>query len=154
MASMKWVKTGAAAAVAAAAVLPILASPAVAAPAGPKGEVTVLPVFPAGELCDFPVEISVNDATKLHTGPGAIFSTGTLTATITNLESKNVRTFNISGPTFKNGTLTGPALVLQPASARLGPAFLIVNRGRVTFTENNTIATIQGSQIDVCEVLA
>ncbi|MCA1709508.1 MAG: hypothetical protein LC808_42005, partial [Actinobacteria bacterium] len=83
-----------------------------------------------------------------------IYSTGSLTATITNESSGETQTFNISGPTFNDGTLTGPALILQPASAGVGPAFLIVNKGRVTFTENNTIATIKGSTTDVCEVLA
>ena len=152
MVSMKWVQTGAVAA--AAALLPLfLPMAAAAAPAVPKGETFELS-SPEGELCNFPVRIVVNDATKLHDGPGAIFSTGSLTATITNESSRETQTFNISGPTFKDGTLTGPALILQPASANVGPAFLILNKGRVTFTENNTIATITGSTTDVCEVLA
>lgn len=153
MVSMKSVQTRAVAV--AAAVLPmLLPMTATAAPAGPNGQTYELS-YPEGELCNFPIRIVVNDATKLHTGPGAILSTGSLTATITN-ESPGgkTQTFNISGPTFKDGTLTGPALVLQPASLDVGPTFLIVNKGRVTFTENNTIATITGSTTDVCEVLA
>lgn len=148
---MRWVQTGAVAATVA--LLPTLMPTAAAAAPPPRGETTTL-TFPSGELCDFPVTIVVNDATKLHPGPGAVFSTGTLTATITNDATGETQTFNVSGPTFKNGTLTGPALVLQPASAGLGPAFLIVNKGRVTFTENNTIATITGNTTDVCAVLA
>jgi hypothetical protein len=150
MVSIRWVQT---AAVAPAAALLLMLLPTTAGAAPPPGQ-TFTADFAKGELCGFPVHFLVNDRTKLHTGPGAVYSTGPLTATITNQDTGKTQTFNISGPTFKNGTLTGHALVLQPASRNIGPAFLILNKGRVTFTENNTIATITGSTTDVCAVLA
>lgn len=77
-----------------------------------------------------------------------------LSVTATNLDSGASRTFNASGPTFRNGTLTGNALIGQPASRGVGPAFLIINRGRVTFNSDDTIRTITGSHIDVCAALS
>jgi len=109
---------------------------------------------PAGEYCAFPLQFSVLDGSKLHKDSSALFSTGPLSVTITNLDSGAAQTFNVSGPTFRDGTLTGKALVGQPLSRGVGPAFLLINSGRVTFTDNNTIDTITGSRIDVCSVLS
>lgn len=130
--------------------MPSLAS---AAPAVP-GAVPQVADFPAGEFCSFPIEVAFRDGTKLHKDSSRVFSTGPLSVTATNLDSGASRTFNASGPTFRNGTLTGNALIGQPASRGVGPAFLIINRGRVTFNSDNTIRTITGSQIDVCAALS
>lgn len=137
---------------AASAAVSIAPSAATAAPAVPGAEPVVFSV-PAGEYCAFPLQFSFLDGSKLHKDTNALFSTGPLSVTITNLDSGAAQTFNASGPTFRDGTLTGNALVGQPLSRGVGPAFLLINRGRVTFTNNNTIDTITGSQIDVCSVL-
>ena len=123
-----------------------------AAPAVPSAEPVVL-TFPAGELCAFPVELALLDGTRLNAGP-ALFSNGPLSITVTNLATGAAQTFNASGPTFADGTLTGTALIAQAASRNVGPPFLILNRGRVTFTANNTIQSITGDQIDICAALA
>ena len=131
-----------------------LAAPAssTAAPAVPGAQPVVFDA-PAGEYCAFAVRFTLRDGTRLHDGEGAIFSTGPLSVTFTNLDSGAARTFNASGPTFADGTLTGNAVIGQPSSRGVGPAFLIVNRGRARFTSQNTIDTITGSQIDVCAAL-
>ena len=126
---------------------------AAAAPAVPGAESQVVD-FPAGEYCTFPIELSFLDGTKLHSDSSSVYSTGPLSLTATNLDSGKARTFNASGPTFRDGTLTGTALIGQPASRDAGPPFLIINRGRVTFNSDNTIRTITGSQIDVCGALS
>ncbi len=122
------------------------------APAVPGAEPIVFDA-PAGEYCAFAVRFSVRDGTKLHDTAGVIFSTGPLSVTFTNLDSGAAQTFNASGPTFRDGTLTGNAVIGQPLSRAVGPAFLVINRGRATFTAQNTINTITGSQIDVCAAL-
>jgi hypothetical protein len=127
-------------------------SAAPAAPAVPGAEPVVL-TFPAGEFCAFPIEVTLLDGTRLHKDGSRLFSTGPLSVTVTNLDTGVAATFNASGPTFADGTLTGTALIGQPASRNVGPAFLIINRGRVTFTANSTINTITGSQIDICAAL-
>jgi hypothetical protein len=127
-------------------------SAARAAPAVPGAE-PVAVTFPAGEFCAFPIEVTLLDGTRLHNDGSRLFSTGPLSVTVTNLATGVAATFNASGPTFADGTLTGTALIGQPASRKVGPAFLIINRGRVTFTANSTIDTITGSQIDVCAAL-
>jgi hypothetical protein len=110
----------------------------------------------AGELCDFPVRIVVNDNTKIvENDASQVYSTGAIKITVTNTEPDGrTKGYNISGPTFDNGTLTGPALILQPASAGLGDPFLIINYGRVTFNEDRSIDTIIGKQTDICAQLA
>ena len=139
--------------VAAASVAAIAApSAAPAAPAVPGAEPVVL-TFPANELCAFPIEVALLDGTRLHNDGSRLFSTGPLSVTVTNLNTGVAQTFNASGPTFADGTLTGTSLIAQPASQNVGPAFLILNRGRVTFTANHTIKTITGSQIDICAAL-
>jgi hypothetical protein len=127
----------------------VASGPAAAAPAVPGAEPSTIEA-PAGEYCPFAIEVTFRDGTKLHKEGSALFSTGPLSVTVENVATGASATFNASGPTFADGTLTGTALIGQPASAHVGPAFLIINRGRVTFTASNTIATIQGSQIDIC----
>jgi hypothetical protein len=141
----------------AAAIIPGIAG---AAPAVPKAQPVTL-VFPAGELCPFPVEIVVLDGTKIHdTGNGDIIVAGPLSATVTNLTTGATRTYNASGPLFfRSGpdvptVGTGPQLILQPASREVGPPFLIYTTGRVTFTPNFTIASLTGHVTDVCAELS
>jgi len=129
-----------------------LPSSAIGAPAVPGVDPIVFDA-PAGEFCAFPIELSLLDGTKLQSGAGVVVSTGPLSVTVTNLATGISQTFNASGPTFRDGTLTGTAIIGQPLSRGVGPAFLIINRGRVTFTPQNTINTITGSQIDVCAAL-
>jgi hypothetical protein len=110
-------------------------------------------------VCDFGVAIFLDDGTKLHENDGQVLSTGPLTATIVNLETGKEKTYNISGPTFAGGILTGPTLIFQRADFNLpdlgfGEYFLIINYGRVTFNADTTIKTISGKQTDVCAELA
>jgi len=87
--------------------------------------------------------------------------TGPARITFTNTETDVSRTYNISGPAFIDTTsgpnglvLTGPALILQPASIHPEDPFLITASGRVSFTEHNTIDSIQGRIThDICAEL-
>jgi hypothetical protein len=150
---------GAAAVLASVAV--IIPGVAGAAPAVPKGETTTTD-YPAGELCAFPVRITtVYGQTAHDTGQGDTLVTGPFTATVTNLTTAATRTFNVSGPTLvRTGpdvstAVTGPNLILQPASRNVGPPFLIYTTGRVTFTPTNfTIASRTGNVTDVCADLS
>jgi hypothetical protein len=142
------------------ALLVILAVPtaALAAPKVPGAEPVVLD-FQAGELCSFPVQFTILDGQRLHEDQGTVILTGPLTVTVTNGASDASQTFNASGPTLvepRSGALvlTGPSIILQPASAGLGEPFLIYNLGRVVFTANNTIASITGKTVDICAALS
>src|SRR3954470_3678679 len=129
---------------------------ATAAPAVPGADLVTAVDAPAGELCSFPVLIQVRDGTRLHdSGHGAVFSTGPLVAVVTNETTHASLTLNISGPTLVDRStgrtiLVGRELILQPASRNIGPPFLLVNSGRVTFTEQNTIATRTGKVRNIC----
>jgi hypothetical protein len=139
------------------ALLVILAVPtaALAAPKVPGAEPVVLTFTGEDRVCSFPVQLTILDGTRLRPGQGMVIVTGPLTVTVTNLDSGASQTFNASGPTFNEGqVLVGPAIILQPASAGLGEPFLIYNRGRVVFTENNTIASITGETVDICAALS
>jgi hypothetical protein len=116
-------------------------------------------IFPAGELCAFEVGITPFGAQRTHDiGKGAILSTGKFTATVTNKATGATQTYNISGPSFGRGevptAVTGPNLILQPASRNVGPAFLIYTTGRVNFTPEFTIASRTGRVTDVCAALS
>ena len=126
-----------------------------AAPAVPGGEVTEF-TLPAGEYCPFAVELTLVSNEKTHdSGHGDVVYTGALRGTAKNLASGVVRTYNLSGPGFDEGnTITGPQLIGQPASRNVGPPFLIVNYGRVTFTPDFTIASRTGSFTDICADLS
>ncbi len=131
-----------------------------AAPVIPGGEPVELD-FPAGELCAFPVKLTIVSGQQAHdTGQGDIIVTGPFTATVTNMTTGATQTYNISGPTFvEQGeeiptAVTGPNLILQPASRNVGPAFLILTTGRVTFTPDFTIASRTGAVTDVCAALS
>jgi len=126
-----------------------------AAPPVPGGETTVL-TLPAGEYCAFAIELTLVSNEKTHdSGHGDVVYTGALRGTAKNLASGVVRTYNLSGPGFDEGnTITGPQLIGQPASRNVGPPFLIVNYGRVTFTPDFTIASRTGSFTDICADLS
>jgi hypothetical protein len=116
-------------------------------------------IFPAGELCAFEVGLTPFGDQKTHDiGKGVILFTGRLTATVTNKETGATQSFNISGPTLGRGevptAVTGPNLILQPASRNVGPAFLIYTTGRVNFTREFTIASRTGRVTDVCAALS
>jgi hypothetical protein len=109
----------------------------------------------AQRVCaNFDVAVFLVDGTKSHENDGRVLFTGPLTATIVNLDTGKAKTYNISGPTFDGGILTGPAVIFQPADAGLGDPFLIINYGRVTFNANTSIKTISGKQTNVCAELA
>lgn len=142
------------------ALLVILTVPAaaLAVPKVPGAEPIVLD-FPAGEFCSFPIQLSILDGQRLHQGPGTVVLTGPFVVTVTNLASGASQTFNASGPTLvepRNGAvvLVGPAIIAQPASRGVGEPFLIYHRGRAVFTENNTIASITGTTVDICAALS
>jgi hypothetical protein len=138
------------------------ATQSLAAPAVPNGETSVIDA-PADELCPFAVSIEVVSAAEERPGStdDNLIFTGPARITVTNTETDVSRTYNISGPTFIDTTtgpnglvLTGPALILQPASFGLGDPFLITTSGRVSFTEDNTIDRIQGRIAhDICAEL-
>lgn len=139
-----------------------LSGTASAVPAVPKADLVVAVEAPSGELCSFPVVIRLRDGTRPHdSGKGVAFLTGPLVAVVSNgtvgNEIKSV-TLNISGPTLIDRStgrliLVGPALILQPASRNVGPPFILLNFGRVTFTDQNTIATRTGTFRDICAEL-
>ena len=143
------------------ALLVILAVPtaALAAPKVPGAEPFELTFEGKDRVCSFDVLLTILDGTRLHEDQDIVISTGPLTVTVTNLDSGASQTFNASGPTFNNGqVLTGPAIILQPASLNVGEPFLIYHRGRVVFTANNdgilTIASITGETVDICAALS
>jgi hypothetical protein len=126
---------------------------------------TAAPVIPGAQpfdvffvddhrVCSFDVKLSIVDGTNLHKDTSPVFSTGPLVVTATNIDTGRAKTYNISGPTFRNGTLTGPALIIQPADAGLGDPFLIVNDGRVIFNTNFSIKTSTGHRTNICTDIA
>jgi hypothetical protein len=123
---------------------------------------------PASFGCDFPLRFELTGKTKMIELPdgGFILTAPGQNVTVTNLDTpENQATFNITGSTFasapdENGfvdyVITGRNLALDPAG-------LFLNKGRFTFTldesdpENIRIVTPQegeGQAIDVCELLS
>src|SRR3954454_19038981 len=125
-----------------------------AAPTVPGGSTFTL-TFPAGEICSFPISLTVSSNAKMYdSGQGVIVATGPTVATVTNLASTTSQTYNISGPELAGNVDVGPWLIFQPASRNVGPPFLILTHGRVTFTPINTIDRVRGNVTDVCAALA
>jgi hypothetical protein len=131
--------------------------PASAAPNVPKGEPFKIPV-PAGALCEFELLITGTDGTATRTTlpDGTTIVTGPFVATVTNVDTGESKTYNVSGPTFRSAsnflTITGPALILQPD--RPG---LIVTNGRAQFQEDQPIpeGSLKGRiAADVCADLS
>ena len=131
-----------------------------AVPAVPHGEPFEFSA-PAGEYCYFALQVVGKNAALVRPGSpgGDVIATGPVAITVTNLETGKARSYNISGPTFVDAqtgrlTLTGNALVGQPASISPGDTFLIVTRGRWVFTPQNTIYSINGTiGHDICAEL-
>src|SRR5262245_36983573 len=114
-------------------------APAVAAavPVVPKGDPFSFDVDP-GELCAFSVRLSgVNGQTVPAAGHGVILFSGPFTVTVARLDASGAvvaaQTFNISGPTLVSNdgvtSVAGPNVILQFASAGLGPPFVIRTTG-------------------------
>ena len=142
------------------AALALAAAAAVAAPAGagaapavPGAEPVVVVPSEAG-YCGFPVEIAVLDGTQVRVNNGRVLSTGPLVAIVTNLDTGVSRTYNISGPTFKDGTLIGSALIGQTVAFGAEEALLVINHGRATFDSSGILTSITGHQDDVCDDLS
>jgi hypothetical protein len=115
--------------------------------------------YPAGEFCSFPVRFTFLDGQRLHEGQGTVILTGPFVATVTNLASGASQTFNASGPTLvehRSGALVlaGPAIIGESASMGVGEPFLIYQRGRAVFTQNNTLASSTGTTVDICAALS
>jgi hypothetical protein len=109
--------------------------------------------FPAGTVCEFPVQIvqSGEQQQRVELPNGVLIFTGRSTATVTNLETGVSMTYNVSGPvqfapSTNRVTLFGPSLVLEPER----DGFLIQTRGQVTFIVNEEIDEQLGTQRDVC----
>jgi hypothetical protein len=143
-----------------AAALSALALSGTASAAPPLPGVTPVTIAdaPAGEFCSFPVLVQAQDGQKAHT-TGVVLLTGPFVAIVTNKATGAKLTLNASGPTLTNRSnghlvVVGPSLIGQPASRNVGPAFLILNSGRVEFTDNFTIATRSGKVRDICAELS
>jgi hypothetical protein len=115
-----------------------------AAPNPPGGEPFEYLTASAGEICPFSLRIDITAAQAVRTTlpSGLLLITGPATATVTNTESGESLTYNISGPgtydpTTKRYTLSGQSLIVQPSS--VGTPFLITTSGRVSFIENQSI---------------
>jgi hypothetical protein len=116
-------------------------------------------IYPAGELCAFAVGITPFGAQKFHDlGRATSSPPEGSQRPVTNKQTGATKSYNISCPTLGRGevptAVTGPNLILQPASRNVGPAFLIYTTGRVTFTPDFTIASRTGRVTDVCAALS
>ena len=134
----------------------------------PAKDPTAPPTDFASVGCNFPLHFELTGKTKMIELPdgGFILTAPGQNVTVTNLDTpENQATFNITGSTFasapdENGfvdyVITGRNLALDPAG-------LFLNKGRFTFTldesdpENIRIVTPQegeGQAIDVCALLS
>ena len=134
--------------------------PVIAAPNPPGGGALEYLTASAGEICPFPLRIDITAAQAVRTTlpNGLLLITGPATATVTNTESQESLTYNISGPgtfdpTTKRYTLFGQSLIVQPSS--VGTPFLITTSGRVSFIENQSIDQPLRGHIshDICSEL-
>jgi hypothetical protein len=125
-------------------VLLLLAQPAWSAPRPPSIE----------GLCDFPVTIEATGEQLVRTTlpSGVMIITGRQVAKVTNVDTGESATYNVSGPVqfdpkTKRVTLFGPSLIL-------GEGLLIQTKGQISFIENMPIEEQVGTQRDVCADLA
>jgi hypothetical protein len=104
-------------------------------------------------LCDFPVTIeATGEQLERTTLPSGIIITGRQVAKVTNVNTGESATCNVSGPVqfdpnTRRVTLFGPSLIL-------GEGFLIQTKGKISFVENEPIEAQVGTQRDVCADLA
>jgi hypothetical protein len=117
-------------------------------------------VLPGGVVCDFDVQVDVQQKVKVITfrsERGAAFgglSTGKIRVVLTNLETDDSRRLSIPGPSFfdVDGNLvigTGPWLVWEPGAIR----YLV---GRMRFVPGPLglhAVLLDGREIDYCDVL-
>lgn len=132
-----------------------------AAPAVPKGETFTFLEARAGQVCSFDVLVTAttNQLVRTTLPNGVLVITGPGTATVTNQETGESATYNISGPgTFdpETGRLTlfGQSLIVQPKN--VGDPFLITTSGQVSFIINQPIDEPLRGHIshDICAELA
>jgi hypothetical protein len=147
----------------------LLALPAWSAPKVPIGEAFGPFFFPAGDVpgavCDFPVSITGTSAqaARATLPSGQVVITGPAVATVTNLDTGESATYNISGPLLRDPetggrlTLRGTNLIIGPLGSSGGDTkFLIFTAGTVSFIEGQPIEEpLRGTVIqDVCDELA
>jgi hypothetical protein len=146
----------------------LLAQPAWSAPKVPTGEAFGPLFFPdddlVGPVCDFPVSIEGTSAqaARATLPSGQIVITGPAVATVTNLETGESVTYNISGPLLVDPetgrvTLMGTNLIIGPlGSSGEDTKFLIFTSGTVSFIMGEPIdEPLRGTVIqDVCAELA
>jgi hypothetical protein len=141
------------------------AQPASSAPTVPAGDTFSfdLPGSGPGSVCDFPVRLSGFSAQEARaTLPnGLVVVTGPGVLTVTNLDTKESLTYNISGPSLLDpitGTATffGTNVVIGP-EGQVGPEgpFLIYTAGPVTVTPDQPLAEPPTGVIiqDICAAL-
>lgn len=125
------------------------------------------PTSPASFGCNFPVHIEATGKAKMIELPdgGFILTSPGLDATVTNVDTGEAVTFNVTGSTFasapdENGIVD---YVITGRNLAFDPAGLFLNEGRFTFSldesdpNNIRIVTPQegkGQAIDVCELLS
>jgi hypothetical protein len=141
----------------------LLAQPAWSAPKVPTGEEFKVS-FDAGVVCDFEVLIEGTSAQapRATLPSGQIVITGPAVAKVTNVETGESATYNISGPFLfdpETGrvTLGGTNLIIGPlGSSGEGIKFLIFTAGTVSFITGEPIdEPLRGTVIqDVCAELA
>jgi hypothetical protein len=136
-------------------------STATAAPQVPGGEAFTFLVAGAGEVCPFPVKITVVAKQSVRTilPNGVQVITGPGTATVENKDTGEQAKFNISGPgkfdpATNRVTLFGQSLIVQPSN--VGDPFLITTSGQVGFILNQPIDEPLRGHIshDICAELA
>lgn len=125
------------------------------------------PTSPASFGCNFPVHIEATGKAKMIELPdgGFILTSPGLDATVTNVDTGEAVTFNVTGSTFasapdENGIVD---YVITGRNLAFDPAGLFLNEGRFTFSldesdpNNIRIVTPQegkGQAIDVCALLS
>jgi hypothetical protein len=123
-------------------------------------------VFPAGEICPFPllVETLTNREKSITFSDGSQLITGAFKQRLTNLDTDESILVNASGPvrlTFEGDILhvvgRGPSLLLATATEPGGPGALFV-RGRASYdvdllTGEPLFLVVRGTTRDLCDKL-
>ena len=117
--------------------------------------------------CDFDLGYLVTGKTKTITSPdgGAIVIAPGQNATLTNLESGEEVTYNVTGVTFASAPDQDDVVyfVITGRNAAFDPAGTFLNIGRFTFAIDTTTGELhpivqtqegKGQAIDICEVLS
>jgi hypothetical protein len=137
------------------------AGPASAAPRVPNVERFEPVTIPAGQLCQFEVQLTGTNgqAERTKLPDGTTIVTGPFVLTVTNTSNQRSVTLNISGPTFASDgqlILTGPALIeLFDLGPDFPPPGLLATNGRGTI--DNGVFDVQnfkGRTRDLCQELS